>query len=542
MEINRQVGVLADRKGAVEFVIVGDTRGLFIPSLSRFRLVPGNLRGIRLLHTHLYRENITEDDITDLALLRLDSVTAVYFDPQGNPNGLKTAHLLPPDADSMYSYLPDTDIYRQKTDYEHFIAELDSEIASKTKKLHKVQDKPYALLVGCYKSKNFGEDNMAELKELARSADMEITDTVIQVKDQIHPKYVIGSGKLKDIVIKAMQTGAEFLVFDNPLTPAQSRSIADFTDMKIIDRPQLILDIFAKRAKTNEGKIRVELAQMKYLLPRLTAKDDALSRLTGGIGGRGPGNTKLEIDKRRVNERIAFLSGKLKQIEKNRETMRSRRNRNELPVVSIIGYTNAGKSTLLNSLTQSEVYADNLMFATLDTSSKRIRFPEEKDVIITDTVGFIRDLPENLKGAFKSTLEELAEADLLVHVLDIASEGFNARARSVELILAELELSDRDKILVLNKIDLLEDFEREYLATGIVSDGEEPEKYSRIFDVENLIQRYNKVCLVSATDRRTFRQLLEMIRLSLFSGGKEVDIDIEGYFGLRAYDGDTDTF
>lgn len=542
MDINRQVAVLADRKGVVEFVIVGTASGIFIPSLSRFRLVPGSLRGIRLLHTHLYRENITDDDITDLALLRLDSITAVYFDNAGNPSGLKTAHLLPPDASEMYAFLPDTDIYRQKTDYQHFINELDGEIASKTKRLHKVADRSHALLVGCYKMKSHGEDNMAELKELARSSQMYISDVVIQVKDQIHPKYVVGPGKLKDIVIKAMQNGAEYLVFDNPLTPAQSKAISEFTDLKIIDRPQLILDIFAKRAKTNDGKIRVELAQMKYLLPRLTAKDDALSRLTGGIGGRGPGNTKLEIDKRRVNERIAFLSDKLKKIERNRETMRSKRNRNELPVVSIIGYTNAGKSTLLNNLTQSGVYADDLMFATLDTSSKRIRFPEEKDVIITDTVGFIRDLPENLKGAFKSTLEELAEADLLLHVVDIASDGFNGRVRSVELILAELDLSDKDKILVINKIDALEDFEREYLITHEVAEGINPEKYARIFDVENLIERYNKVCLVSALDRKTFRELLELVRLSLFSGGKEVALDIEGYFGLRDFDGESDTF
>ncbi len=542
MEINRQVGVLADRKGTVEFVIVGNTNGIFIPSLSRFRLVPGTLRGIRLLHTHLYRENLNDDDLTDLALLRLDSVTALFFDNAGNPAGMKTAHLLPPDSPEMYHYMPDTDVYRQKTDYQHFIEELDNEISSKTKKLHKVADKTPALLVGCYKMKSHGDGNMAELKELARSAGMYVAGVVVQVKDQIHPKYVVGPGKLKDIVIKAMQNGADYLVFDNPLTPAQAKSISEFTDLKIIDRPQLILDIFAKRAKTNDGKIRVELAQMKYLLPRLTQKDDALSRLTGGIGGRGPGNTKLEIDKRRVNERISFLSDKLKKIERNRETMRAKRNRNELPVVSIIGYTNAGKSTLLNNLTQSGVYADDLMFATLDTSSKRIRFPEEKDVIITDTVGFIRDLPENLKGAFKSTLEELAEADLLLHVLDVASEGFNARARSVELILSELDLADKDKILVINKIDALEQFEMDYLLTRHVPEGSDPEKYSRIFDVENLIERYNKVCMVSALDRTTFRELLELIRLSLFSGGKEVLIDIETYFGLREFNGESDTF
>ncbi len=180
-----------------------------------------------------------------------------------------------------------------------------------------------------------------------------------------------GPGKLREAVIKALMTGAEYIIFDNSLSPSQSRAVSEFTELKILDRTQLILDIFARRAKSNEGKIRVELAQLKYILPRLGAKDDSLSRLTGGIGGRGPGETKLEIDKRRINDRIAFLNDKLKKAEQARDIQRARREKNSIPVVSIIGYTNAGKSTLLNSLTKSDVYADNLLFATLDTSSRK---------------------------------------------------------------------------------------------------------------------------------------------------------------------------
>jgi GTP-binding protein HflX len=539
-ELNRQIGILADRKGNVQYVIVGDTNEVFIPSLERFPIVPGSLRGLRLLHTHLKGEDITDDDLTDLALLRLDSVTALHFNPQGHPYRMQTAHLLPPDNYNYFDFMTDTDPHRQSVDYQAFITELESEISSKTKRLHKVDEGNVTMLIGCYPSRAHARENMAELSELARSANMYVIDEVVQLKDKIHPKYVIGPGKLKEIVIKSMQSGVEFLVFDNPLSPAQAKSIADFTDLKILDRPQLILDIFAKRAKTNDGKIRVELAQLKYLLPRLSQRDDSLSRLTGGIGGRGPGNTKLEIDRRRINERIAMLSKKLKHIEKNRETMRRKRNRNELPIVSIIGYTNAGKSTLLNSLTQSGVYADNLMFATLDTSSKRIRFPQERDVIITDTVGFIRDLPENLKGAFKSTLEELQDADVLLHVVDVCSDGFNSRVASVEAVLQELELTDKETILVLNKIDMLEQFETDYIQFGEMDELGDPEKYERAHGIVNLIERYNKVCMVTALDRKSFRELLELIRLTLFADGIDIEpMGIEDYYGHRSID---DTF
>jgi len=534
-ELNRQIGILADRRGNVQYVIVGDTSEVFIPSLDRFPLVPGTLRGLRLLHTHLNGEDITDDDLTDLALLRLDSITALYFNERGIPDGMKTAHLLPPDNKSYYDFMPDRDPHRQSVDYLEFITELEGEIVSKTKRLHDVDKGKHALLIGCYSSRGYGSDNMSELSELARSAEMFVADKVMQIKDKFHPKYVIGSGKLKEIVIKSMQQGVEYLVFDNPLSPAQAKAITAFTDLKILDRPQLILDIFAKRAKTSEGKIRVELAQLKYLLPRLSQSYNSLSRLAGGIGGRGPGNTKLEIDRRRINDRISMLSGKLKKIERNRETMRRKRNRNELPIVSIIGYTNAGKSTLLNSMTQSGVYADNLMFATLDTSSKRIRFPQERDVIITDTVGFIRDLPENLKGAFKSTLEELQDADVLLHVVDVSSDGFKSRVSSVETVLQELELNKKESILVLNKTDLLEDFETEYIKTGEIPDGADAERYARAHEIINLTERYNKVCMVSALDRKTFRELLEIVRLTLFASDIDIEpMGIENYFGSRA--------
>jgi GTP-binding protein HflX len=225
--------------------------------------------------------------------------------------------------------------------------------------------------------------------------------------------------------------------------------------MKVIDRSQLILDIFAQRAKSREGKIQVELAQLKYALPRLHEKDDALSRLTGGIGGRGPGETRLEIDKRRIHSRITFLEDQIRRVAKRRAIRRELRNSREIPVISIVGYTNAGKSTLLNNLTKSAILAENKLFATLDPTSRRLRFPRETEVIITDTVGFLQDLPETLVAAFSATLDELADADLLIHVIDAANPAFEKQMNSVENLIQELDLGEIPLVRVFNKCDLI---------------------------------------------------------------------------------------
>lgn len=471
-----------------------------IPVLSRFKIAPGRLRGLRLVHTKPSGQGLSQDDMADLALLRLDSVTVINNDKNGYPNSLETAYILPPDGgnETLFGYLEDYDPYNQKVDYQLFIDALDEEIEKKTKSLHSSKDKSLAVLVGTFKNKDDADQNLDELEELARSANVEIIARFPQIKKDIHPKYVMGPGKLRDAVIKALLTGAEYLIFDNSLSPSQSRAISDFTELKILDRTQLILDIFANRAKSNEGKIRVELAQLKYILPRLASKDDSLSRLTGGIGGRGPGETKLEIDKRRISDRIAFLNSKLKKAEQARDIQRNRRHKNSLPVVSIIGYTNAGKSTLLNSLTQSDVYADNLLFATLDTSSKRIRFPKERDVIITDTVGFIRDLPDNLAGSFKSTLEELYSADMFLHVIDISDKHFRKHIKAVEKVLEEMDLLDKERLLVFNKSDKITD----------------EELYS--IEIE-----YKGAVFISAIDRKTFPVMLNKIEYFFFKEGIE---------------------
>ena len=299
-------------------------------------------------------------------------------------------------------------------------------------------------------------DSLAELSELCRTAGITVADTVLQQLKNANARFLIGRGKLQEITILAMQLGVGMIIFDQELNPSQIKSITDQIDMKVIDRTQLILDIFAQRAQTREGKLQVELAQLKYLLPRLITKNTALSRLTGGIGGRGPGETKLEINRRRVRTRINHLENRLSRVQKQRRQQRRKREQRDVPIISIIGYTNAGKSTLLNTLTQSRVLAESRLFATLDPASRRLRFPRDIEVIITDTVGFIHNLPRDLIAAFQATLEELSSADLLLHVIDISNPRHLEQIDSVERILTDLDLNHLPQIRALNKIDRLD--------------------------------------------------------------------------------------
>jgi GTP-binding protein HflX len=339
---------------------------------------------------------------------------------------------------------------------------------------------------------------MAELRDLARSAGIDVVHDAIQ-RRPVDPKLVIGRGRLQSILIKAMQLGAEVLVFDQNLTPAQVNSLAAFTDLKILDRTQVILDIFAQRAVTREGKIQVELAQLRYLLPRLGAKQtaSAFSRLTGGIGGRGPGETKLEIDRRRAQDRIAGLEREIDKLGDRRRLRRSARREKAVPTVSIVGYTNAGKSTLLNNLTRSEVVAEDTLFATLNPVSRRLRFPRDREIIITDTVGFIRHLPKELMAAFRTTLEELDDADLLIHVLDASSRHLEEERNTVNEILAELHLERKPRLLLLNKIDRCAPDE-----------------------VEGLQIQFGGIPL-SARDPRSFDPLMQAIEEQLWSGAHD---------------------
>jgi GTP-binding protein HflX len=278
---------------------------------------------------------------------------------------------------------------------------------------------------------------------------------VVQRPHDINPRYLLGEGKLKELIIRSQQLGADLIVFDQNLSPAQVKSIGDITEMRVIDRTQLILDIFARRAHSGDGKVQVELAQLKYRLPRLSERSTALSRLTGGIGGRGPGETRLEIDMRRARDKIRRLEKQLIALGKARDQRRERRVRSEIPIVSIAGYTNAGKSTLFNALTRSEVKAEDLLFATLDTATRRLRFPRDREVVITDTVGFIKDLPKDLLGAFRATLDEMQDADLILHVVDISNQRFEQQMESVNNLIREIGLEHIPQLVVFNKVDLV---------------------------------------------------------------------------------------
>ena len=342
-ETGRQIGILLDRRGETDYVIVGDPRGIVIPDLERFRASSPRLKGLRLVHTHLKQESLTHDDLNDLALLRLDMVSAVEVLPDGLPGKVHSAHLIPenPDGD-FWQLLEPAPSSQLNLNFAAFIKALEDEFV-KVQRTRKVEAPNRAILVSVETADRNG-NAVEELKELAESSGVQVFDVFQQRRDQIDPRYVLGKGKLSELVIRALQIGANLLIFDRELTAAQVRSIGDMTEIKVIDRTQLILDIFAQRAHSREGKIQVELAQLRYLLPRLMTKNTAMSRLTGGIGGRGPGETKLEINRRRVHDRIRRLEQDLVKIQRERDQRRVKRTRFGLPIISIVGYTNAGKS------------------------------------------------------------------------------------------------------------------------------------------------------------------------------------------------------
>ena len=503
-QTNRQVGVLLNRKGTVEAVVVGNAHQLELPDIGRARAGQARLRGLRLVHTHLKSEPLTHDDLTDLALLRLDMVAAIGVKDDGLPGVLHYAYLLPdnPDGELWRTELAPSVYGNDQPDFLDTIEALEDELATQTR-ARKVGDRERAVLVAvCLDGdREAAESSLAELRELARTAGVEVVDELLQMRRQADPRYLIGRGKLDELNLRSMQKLAEVLVFDKDLAASQARHIGEATSMKVLDRTQLILDIFAQRAQSGEGKLQVELAQLKYLMPRLVQSDASLSRLSGGggVGGRGPGETKLELDRRRARDRITFLERKIDQLSNDRRTRRRQRARKELPVISIVGYTNAGKSTLLNALTRSDVLAEDKLFATLDPTSRRLRFPREHEVIITDTVGFIRDLPKDLMAAFRATLEELEDASLLLHVVDASDPSRDQQIDAVERILESLDLLETPRLLVWNKVD----------------------RIPKVM-VKALLQKRGGVA-VSAAERTGFPELLIEAEDVLFHEGADAD-------------------
>jgi GTP-binding protein HflX len=492
-ELHRQVGVLIDRRGAIQHVMVGDASKIVLPDIGRIRGGAGRFRGLRLVHTHLRGESLTRDDLTDLALLRLDAVAAITVDAAGRPGKLFVGHMVPDAPPVELAAEPAT---APRTNFVELIARIEQQFGRAHRVASTDVGKDRALIVHVQLGRVKDADaRIAELKELCRTAGVKVLDVLVQRRPEADPKFLVGRGKLDEILLRAMQLGAEAVIFDPDLTPGQARAISEATELKVLDRTMLILDIFAQHATSRDGKLQVELAQLRYALPRLIEKNTMMSRLTGGIGGRGPGETKLEINRRRARERIHLLEKRLEELAEDRRLRRKQRARRDLPIIAICGYTNAGKSTLLNGLTEGNAIAENKLFATLDPISRRLRFPQEREVVITDTVGFIRDLPEELVAAFRATLEEMDDADLLVHVVDASDPDRDQQIRAVDGILADLGLAEKPRIVVWNKADRLEDGDADHLA------------------------HHSGGFVVSALDRATFGPLLLGIERALWQQG-----------------------
>ncbi len=458
-DTGRQIGVLITRAGTIRHVIVGNAHELVLPDIGRLRGGAGRFRGLRLVHTHLRGEALTTDDLSDLALLRLDMVAVVQATDDGEAGAVEAAYLDPAllAASDDATADPFVHIHARNAraldlDLVATMNALEDEFDRVIAAAHGPADAERALVIGV----RLEDSHFAETLELVRSADVVVAGVVRQRRKYVHPRTIVGRGKLQEVVLEGMRRSADVAIFDVDLKPAQARAFEDATGMKAIDRTQLILDIFAQRAHSRDGKLQVELAQLRYSLPRLTDQDAGLSRLTGGIGGRGPGETVMEIGRRRIRDRIRRLEKEVGKLSKQRSLRRQRRRRQGLPVLSIVGYTNAGKSTLLNALTSSDIEAADQLFMTLDPTSRRLRFPKEGEVVITDTVGFISELPADLVAAFRATLEELEHASLLLHVADASDPHVDEKIDVVNELLAELDVGDVPTLCVLNKADVVD--------------------------------------------------------------------------------------
>ncbi|MGM9992493.1 MAG: GTPase HflX [Candidatus Bruticola sp.] len=453
LDIGRQIGILIDRKGNVLQVFVGDSKSIMISELGRFRVGRSRFRGVRWIHTHLNQEPLSQDDLTDLALLRFDAVAALETLSSGLPGHIYVAWLQPGEKEPWHLEEP-VPLNLFKLDFYGLINVLEQEYARRIDSRaadHKIRK---AVLVGVTTNKlDDLQRSMTELTELAASADIEVVDIVTQKRQKLDAKFVVGSGKLTDIMVTAMQKGVDLIVFAGELSGSQMRAISELCEIEVIDRTQLILDIFARRAGSRDGKLQVELAQMKYSLPRLVLKDDFMSRITGGIGAKGPGETKIEVLRRRVKDRIAKLEHELEKLSQQRRIRRQKRQLSQTPIINLVGYTNAGKSTILRTLTGAEILVEDRLFATLDPTSRRLRLPSGRRTVLIDTVGFIQDLPEDLAKAFRATLEELRDADILLHIVDISNPEFANQIMAVQQILEELALDDIPQLVVFNKID-----------------------------------------------------------------------------------------
>ena len=512
--LHRRIGLYVDRRGRVQRVVLGSAHALDLPEFTRVRGARGRLRGVRLVATQLADAPMSDEERADLLKLRFDLLALLSPSPAGPQ--VRIAHLAPaPDGSvgvralpripvSVLDRLADGTLDPAEAarhpdapgDLRAFLERLDADLAAAQPVASAERRGVRAVALFVHQGGPTADARRAELRALARTAGMDLVEIVEQRRPAPDPRTFLGRGRLRAALMRALELDAELLVCDPELSPSQARTIAGETDLSVLDRTMLILDIFAKHARSAEGKLQVELAQLRHNMPFLVGRGTMMSRLAGGIGGRGPGETKLEVDRRRARQRIADLERRLARIARRRAQRRRSRTRHAIPVVAIVGYTNAGKSTLLNTLTGSQVLAEDKLFATLDPTVRRLRFPREREVVLLDTVGFIRDLPPDLRRAFAATLEEIADADLLLHVVDAADPDRRQQMETVRAVLADLGADAVDSILVFNKIDTLSAEAREGLA-----------------------ERFPDASFVSALDRASTRGLVRRIEDFLWSRG-----------------------
>ena len=461
--IHREINVFLDRKGKVLTVVVGDNHTVTLPDLQG-RRGSGRLSGIRCIHTHpAGNPQLSGVDMSALRNNKYDVMAAIGVNEEAPETSvLNFAVLTGRNSDGQYAVQEFGSL--KPSDLENLF--LPNIISSAEKLLAPVDDdktleqRPeWAMLISLDYGKSdtlwTQEDSLEELRQLAETAGAVVKAKFFQKRPKPDPGYFIGRGKVQELALFAQQEDIDVCIFDEELSPAQQRNLEQALGIKVLDRTALILDIFAQRARTNEGKLQVELAQMQYTLPRIMGQGLSLSRLGGGIGTRGPGETKLETDRRTIRDRIAYIKDSIDKMQNVRKLHRAKRSKNQIPSISLVGYTNAGKSTLLNVLTRSEVYAQDQLFATLDPTTRQLSLPDKRQGILTDTVGFIQRLPHQLVAAFKSTLEETLDADLLLHIVDVSHPLYKEQSESVYKVLAEIGAQDKPVLCVYNKIDKL---------------------------------------------------------------------------------------
>lgn len=500
-EINREISVLINRRGIVVDISIGDSGTVSLPQLDS-RRGKNRLSAIRCIHTHPGGSGmLSQVDISTLQKLRLDVMLAMGIS-EGQPGEIYAGCL---------SAENDVDVYGPFTLGEprlNYIYKIIEELdASAREDIYENEEKAEkAILVGLETNQSRlesvslkdAEDSLDELEELAETAGAVVVDKILQRKQSQDSTYYVGKGKIEELSLLCQARDVQLLIFDDELSGAQIRNIEEETGVRVIDRTTLILDIFAQRAISKEGKLQVELAQLKYKLPRLIGLGTELSRLGGGIGTRGPGEKKLEVDRRHIRRRITSLERELDQLEKRRDFLRSARSKNNVPVIAIVGYTNAGKSTLMNRLCGASVFVEDKLFATLDPSARKLTLADGREAVLIDTVGFIRKLPHDLVEAFKSTLEEAVHADMLLHVVDASNENAAMQISVVEGLLEELGAASKSTVLVLNKQDLV-------ASSGRINS-----------------MGYSSVCEISAVTGDGIEQLLDTITEGFKEKLKEV--------------------